>query len=295
MDRSSRFMIASFITTAWRRQTLESVLQRFVLWRRMDWCRKARKMVYIFARWNEGSDIYCKAVFLAWKAAKRGNRDYKRYIIAVGESFGRRLFFGHILCSFLAWHLEVLNMLLMNSRRSSVNLKEDGYCRSPVWRFLSRGFLLWRKHAADQRRGKLTSDLQMMVTLLKQASGTIEDLRIRLLLVRIFGLIRRQVFLAWRKIVEAEHARQIAEAAQATSRSLQKLGQDRQSPAALGSGSLAQRALAINDDSPDRVAAESPGNLSRGSRRAESPYDRDGLLRQLQAVRQTVVGYSVIN
>jgi hypothetical protein len=324
MDKSGRFLMASIVTIWWRRQALDSILRRTVLWRRMDWCKKARMMVYVFARRNPGSDLYCKAVFLAWEAS----RDYQKYTYAIGDSFARRLVIGHALCSFLAWHLEVVKILLTSSKRSSENLREDGYCKSPAWRIVARGFLLWHRHSADQRRGKLTSDLRMMVTLLQQASGTIEDLRIRLLLVRVFGLIRRQVFVAWRKIIENQHAREISEAAQAASRSLRQessrsiAADTRQSPAALigqslKHGSQVQRAphLAISDDQqnglPDtslakassrrnEIAAEAHSTDLLSSRRTDnstiaSPHGRDGLLRQLQAARQTVVGYSAVH
>lgn len=90
--------------------------------------------------------------------------------------------------------------------------QEGHYCASPVWSLVVRGFLRWRTDASQEKRNRLLHDLQMMVVLLHQTSGTIEELRVRLVTSRIYGIIRRQVFVAWHKSVEHKFALQIASA-----------------------------------------------------------------------------------
>lgn len=103
-------------------------------------------------------------------------------------------------------------MLLASAANTVQHATYEGHCASPIWPLVIRGFLLWRCIASMDKRSRLRNDLEMMVILLQQTSGTIEELRVRLVSVRIYGIIRRQVFTAWHKVVEDKYASQIASA-----------------------------------------------------------------------------------
>jgi len=77
----------------------------------------------------------------------------------------------------------------------------------------------------------------MMVELLQHTSSTIEELRGRLIMVRIYGIIRRQVFSAWHAFVEEKYAKQIANATSSVRRSIE-LQADNISMASSQKGSL---------------------------------------------------------
>merc|ERR1719272_1848810 len=99
----------------------------------------------------------------------------------------------------------------------------------------------------------------MMVNLLQESSATIEKLRVRLLLVRIFGMIRRQIFIAWQKAVEAKYARQIANATQAASYSIQQQADDITRPLEIPHSSVLSMVLSIGALAlGDGVKPESP-------------------------------------
>jgi hypothetical protein len=88
--------------------------------------------------------------------------------------------------------------------------------------FAWKSFMALEHSLKGTKGGRLSSDLQMLVGLLEQSSSTIEELRVRLLLVRIFGLIRRQVFMSWLHVVDAKHARQLAHTTQSPNYSIQQ-------------------------------------------------------------------------
>merc|ERR1719487_2890570 len=120
-------------------------------------------------------------------------------------------------------------MLYQSAANTAVTFESAaslGHCAAPVWSLVIRGFLLWSYCSSQERRAQLKDDLQMMVMLLQQTSGTIEELRVRLVTVRMYGLIRRQVFVAWRKFIEDKYARQIANATYSANSSVSQQGDD---------------------------------------------------------------------
>jgi len=175
--------------------------------------------------------IWCKVAFFAWQrmlVKAFSEQDYvearrkaKHHAQAVAQSFVQRLSAGQEMCVFLAWRSEVASALVASAASIAQNAVQGGSCGSPVWSLIIRGFLLWRCITSQGKREGLKDDLQMMVMLLQQTSVTIEQLRVRLMGVRIHGIIRRQVFTAWHHMVEERYARQIASATQSVSSTIQ--------------------------------------------------------------------------
>jgi hypothetical protein len=220
---SNDAMVAHLVLLSWHSFVLEDCVRRQGSRRVARWCSHRSAMLHLLYRRVE--KIWCRACLHSWKVGQskqRYDRNYRRYTNSLGENYSLRVADGQVLCCFLRWRIKILCDLLTSVLRSANIMKEDGYCKAPSWAIVTRGFLRWRTWSVEERRYRLRDDLKMMVGLLQTASVTIEELRIRLLLVRIFGLCRRQVFLAWRRVVEAEHARQIAEAAQIANRSLEQ-------------------------------------------------------------------------
>jgi hypothetical protein len=62
-------------------------------------------------------------------------------------------------------------------------------------------FLTWKEMRAYAKIGRLHEDMAMMASLLQKTSSTIEALRIKLLSMPIYGVVRRKILEAWQYVV----------------------------------------------------------------------------------------------
>jgi len=200
-ERAAAELAAHVAFLAWR--CLIDVCGDHVCWNRNLRRQRFRNRVLqiIAPMWRNLSGSFLCATFAVWRfcassaARLRQTAQRRRSLQAFGVECARETLME---LAFLCWSGSACRELQRRSALRLASLLSDALV--DIMPNMQHVFCAWRLMSLVNIRCGLRVNLDMVTPLLLQSSSTIEQLRMRLLSVRIFGACRRQIFLGWRRI-----------------------------------------------------------------------------------------------